>query len=67
MVLLVAGNLVFLHVPSHPPEPVSTWPLEQESQGLLDAACRESKNKGSLKVLKTQDQTSDTISSAAFC
>ena len=47
--LLVAGNLVFLHVPSRPPEPVSTRPLEQESQGLLSVGFRESKNKGSFK------------------
>ena len=49
MVLLVAGNLAFLHVPSCPPEPVSTQHLEQESQGLLGATCRKSKNKLSLK------------------
>lgn len=49
MVLLVAGNLVFLHVPSSPPEPVSTRPLEQESQGLLSVGFREGKNKGSFK------------------
>ena len=47
--LLVAGNLVFLHVPSRPPEPVSTRPLEQESRGLLSVGFRESKNKGSFK------------------
>ena len=49
MVLLVAGNLVFLHGPSCPPEPISTRHPEQESQGLLGAACRESQNKLSLK------------------
>ena len=49
MALLVAGNLVFLHVPSRPPEPFSTWPLEQEIQGLLGAGLQESKNKRSYK------------------
>lgn len=38
------GNLVFLYMASYPPQPLSTQPLEQESQGF-----QESKNKGSYK------------------